>query len=383
MCELHNKKQGILSKTALLLCLFLLSPFCSFAAEFGDNLRINGFYGLSLNTTDSEGIQLPTASKTPISLESGKLNTDYSVFGLQADYAITQNLSLTLQGIISKQSEDSYTPSLEWGYLTYDFGKDLAIRAGQFKIPFLQGMELHHVGFSRLWARPLSPGSGAGGFDDYRGVEAIKSTTFGDYNVRFQGSFGKAEHHQDAVDNDHIKLISTRIEKNDSWVRLALFHAQYDVSIKDGQATIKNNAKKLMASFETEQLYGNTILNLGYVYGDAEASPDDHLAYLSVGHRMGAFTPYFLYQYRLMEHEASEFRPQLTGPPPSGPPQQQPKDGNFEVNSYSVGFRYDLGATHSIKAEWEHKITTDNTNSAIGEFKNKANIYSIMFESVF
>lgn len=139
-----------------------------------------------------------------------------------------------------------------------------------------------------------------------------------------------------------------------------------------------------MGSIETKQQYDNYILNLGYVYGDAEASPDDHLAYLSIGYRAGRFTPYALYQYRLMEHDASEMQlPAAPGPPPPRPPPLQPKDGDFEVDSYSIGFRYDLGATYAIKAQWEYQIINDDTNAVQGNQKDKENIYSIVFEGVF
>jgi len=380
MCELSEK--GKTKKVALLLALFLWLPVISSATDFGDNLRLNGFYGVSLNLTDSQGVTLPTASRTPIELEEGELNTDYSVLGLQADYAFTNNFSLTLQGIASKQSRGTYSPTLEWGYLTYDLGDDLSIRAGKFKLPFLQGMELHHVGFSRLWVRPLSPGSGAGGFTEYRGAEVIKGTQLGDYNISFQGAFGKAEHHQTAVDNDHVKLFATRIEKDDSWLRLALFNAKYDVPV-DPRRTVWG-AEKVMASIEAELLHDNYTLNMGYVYGDAEASPDDSLAYLSLGYRVGRFTPYALYQYRLMEHDASELRPPAGGPPrPPGAPVRSFPDGDFEINSYSIGFRYDIGPTYAIKVEWEHRVTRDDTDPLLEVQKGEANIYTIVFESVF
>ena len=121
----------------------------------------------------------------------------------------------------------------------------------KMKLSLLQGTELRYVGFSRLWVRPLVPTSGAGGFDDYVGAELIKGSSFNDYNLRLQAAYGKAEHHQDFIDNRDIKLISSRFEKDESWINFALFHARYDVDTRGG-VSIMDDAELLMGSVESD-----------------------------------------------------------------------------------------------------------------------------------
>ncbi len=354
----------------------------AYAVDLTENFSINGFYSLHANTTDNENVNLP---RTNIFLDDGEVNFDYSLLGLQADYAITNNVSFTVQSIASKQTENSYSPRTKWAYLTVDLGKDLSVRAGQFQIPFMQGTELHYVGFSRIWVWPLVPSSGAGGFNEYMGGEIIKSTTLGDFDLKFQGSVGVADHHQDTIDDGDIVLLSARIEKNESWVNLSLFHAEFDVSTPSGTA-LERDAEKLMVSLETEQLYGNYLLNLGYVYGqsDTKAGPDEKLAYISLGYRTGRFTPYALYQFNSMQFDPFDRPPLIPGGAQgNGPPPPVPKNGLTENQAYSIGVRYDLGATYAIKAQWQKQIDTDGTNADLGIQRKESNIFTVVLEGVF
>lgn len=376
--------QRFLAGSGLLVVLLSAMPGSSLAAEISDRFSLNGFYTLDASLSDGADIHLPSISSDSLTLKDGEVSLENSLIGLQADLDLSDRLSLTAQVISTKQTDSGYKPSVEWAYLSYDLGDDLLLRAGKFKVPLLQGTELRYIGFSRLWTRPLVPSSGAGGFDEYRGAEFIKGTRLGDYNLTFQGAYGKADHEKDRIDSQDVKLLSLRAEKDGSWLNLGLFNARYNLLGADGSVKVKD-AELLMGSIEAEAWFDNAVVNAGYAYGDAEVSPDETLAYLSLGYRHGRLTPYLLYQYREMVFATQPQQVPLSPPPPGSPPgpPQNLRVGAFATHGYSLGLRYDLGETYAIKAQVERELINEHSRPALGPLDFTTTIYSLVFEGVF
>ena len=370
--------QGSINQAVRLgaVALLALLPFSVAAMKVTDELSINGFFTLDATSADSADIVLPSVTSEPQALEKSEVSFDSSLIGLQLDYAATDELSFFAQAVSSKQIDDSYSANLEWAYLKYDLGDDLSIRGGKFKLPFLQGTELRYVGYSRLWVRPIIPSTGAGGFDSYTGLELIKATEVDNFNLRFEAAYGKSDHQQDFVDNKDIKLISARIEKNESWLNVALVQADYDVYTKGGEL-IQADAEMVMGSIEAELLFDSLIINAGYAYGDAEINPDETLTYLSIAYRLGDLTPFVMQSTRVMDIKLPAGVPP---PPPGAPPMLE---GEQETKTTALGLRYDIGATYAIKAQWDNRENTDSSNAALGIQQTDANIYTLVFEGVF
>lgn len=379
------RRSGILAGNAGVLFAGLLFSLTATATNITDDLSLRGFYTLDLTYSDSDGAELP-GPKEQVPFKEGETSLNNSLIGLQANYSLSENLDFTLQAISTHRTDDSYEPTVEWAYLKYDLGDDLYLRGGKMKLSLLQGIELRPVGFSRLWARPLIPNSGAGGFDDFFGAEIIKSSTLGDYNTRLQASYGVADHRQDFVEDRDIEFLSARLEKNESWVNVAALHALYEVATPSG-IKLDHSAELLMGSIEAELLLGNTVINAGYAYGDAEFNPDEQLAYLSLGYHFERITPYLLLSQRRMVFNADELMAALPPPPPPPPPPAlpppPPPDGEQKTDSISLGFRYDLGPTYAIKAQWEHWQRSDETAPLGGTVKSDGNLFTLVFEGVF
>lgn len=363
----------------LLLAALSLGPSSGHAVEISDRLSLAGFYSLDASVSYGGDTALPGSPPGTV-LEDGEPSVDYSLIGLQADLSLSDDLRVTAQVVSGRLTGEDYRPSLEWAYATYDFGGDLAVRAGKFKTPLLQGMELRHVAFSRLWVRPLVPAGGAGGFDEYQGVEIIKQGPVGDYNVKVQGAYGVADHRQVAVDDHDIKLVSGRLEREGSWLNLALMQARYDVYTNDLSRLVRRDADMLMGSIEAELWRGNAVLNLGYARSEAEINPDENLAYVSLGYRFDRVTPYLLYQYRRMAFTAPN-------PPPPRPgaarPPSPPRDGDLSSRALSLGLRYDIDASHAVKAQVERQSASDASYPGRPVDKSTTTVFSITFEGTF
>jgi hypothetical protein len=374
---------------ALLLTLSALVPLPTHAADSTPALTLNGFYTLDISRSQGADVYYPSKSDDPsrILLRDGEFNGDFSLYGLQADLGLNENLSVTAQIVGSKQTKQrDYTPSVEWAYLSYDLGNDLILRGGKFKTPLLQGTELRYVGYSRLWVRPLIPSSGAGGFDDYQGLEFIKNTRLGNYDLRIQGAYGVPDHVLDAIEGKRIGLLSSRLGRDTSWVNLAVMHASYDIHTHNRLIPVVSDTGLLMGSAEAELWFDRTVINVGYARGIAKVSPDETMTYLSVGYRLDNLTPYALIHRRSMHFTAlPSAQPPL--PPPGAPPPigapPRARSGLYTNNAFALGFRYDMGASQAIKAQVERNIVTDDSYPQLGHQRSAATIFSVVLEGTF
>jgi len=372
-------------------------------AEFVyDKFSLRGFYTLDASLVGGHDVLVSTTDGGLLLLKKGQVSFDSSAFGLQGDLKLTDNLSLTGQLVSSKLIDDNYTPNLEWAYVNYDLGDDMDVRAGLRKIPFLQGTELRYVGFSRLWVRPITPDSGASGFDSYIGAELTKSLQWKDFNIELQGVAGRPKHQLDIIDGRWLALAGARLERSQSWIKVVLLGVDYEAYTPRNEL-VDGHAKSYMASIEGEWSHGKAILNSGLTYSHADVNPDDVMGYLSVGYRWGKWTPYLLLQDRRMYFDASEVGDALghNPPPPGGQPppptggQPPPPpesagmpsvpDGRYRNFTFSLGLRFDLNPTTDIKAAFERQFVDDDAGSinSAGEGHYEANVFSIVLDGVF
>ncbi len=394
--------------------LSLLQSLSVSAAQVTDSLSITGFFSLDATYTDNPGANIPRPQGKGSDLDADEVSFDSSVYGVRADLDIFEGLGAGLQVIGTKQTGTSFDPEIEWAYLKYDFSNDISIRAGQLKLPFLQGTELRYVGNSRLWARPVVPANGAGGFDDFRGAELYYNTYAGDYDIQLHASYGEPEHGNDFIKNTQVGLVSAELDSGNAKVRLAVLNAVFDVYSNDN-GLLDKSANMLMGSLEGEYQRGDWVANAGLVSGQADSHPDEDMAYFSLGYRFDRFTPYVLYYRKVMDFtsltsggdsgsadrgllgSASESpsgslpepSPDSTPEPPPDPVPEPPsdieesEDGDRVENAIALGFRYDLTPRLSVKLQWDYQKEHDNAYSSRPEKIKESNIYTIVFEGVF
>ena len=355
------------------------------AVEFTDDIYFNGFFTLDLSVTDTNLGLLSNSDKLK-TYEKHKPSFRNSIIGGQLTYQLYDNLTTVAQAKLHATSDDGVTGKVDWSYLSYDFGNDIKVRAGKFQIPFMQGIELRNIGFSRLWARPLIPSSGAGGYQSFVGAEVLKHISLTNGNWDFQISAGKAEHGLKTIDNKNIQLISARYQQDSFWIRGAILHAESSIYTESGKS-LDDSAKVLMASFEAEYSISSLIFNAGYSINKADIAPDDTTYYFSTGYQFNNITP-FVYLSRKNQHfvsfarQPSEMNPGSSLQPP--PPQSLPPtpDGDFDVYSLATGFRFNFSEQYSLKMQAEHIKERDNAG-----IKNRGNTdgtaFSLVIEGVF
>ena len=381
-------------RTIVLALLLAATPVSSaLAVDINDAVRINGFYGLDLTYAD-EDVGLPSSSGAA-RYEADSPSLDASIIGAQLDFDLGQRLSLTLQGVGFQNIDDHFTTRMDWAYLSYDLGADTRLRAGKLQIPLLQGTELRAIGFSRLWARPMVPNNGAGGFLYFEGGELLKhvSAESGDWD--FQVSVGKPEHDlAPDVDGEQLQLVAARYSRGDSWLRAVAMYSEYGLNLP-GEGGRQVTGQEWIYGLEGETRLGNLVVTAGATDGETERIPVDRLAYLSLGYAVGPLTPYITGAYREMEFEAlssptagAPAHPRAgpgpaAGAGPGGPP-AGPREGIARTLSGAVGVRMFLGEQVSLKAQWEYTETDDRTRQRAGDVREQdARVFSVVLEGVF
>lgn len=376
---------------ALLIALSFTSV--SYAEDWSDNLYLNGYFTLDLTVADSDLIMVSSVGERR-NYKQDKPSVKNSLVGGQLEYQFSDNLSIFGQGVAFYDEQGSATTDINWAYVSYDFGDDLKTRIGVFQTPFLQGTELRTVGYSRLWARSLTPGAGASGINEYAGVDVVKQLAVGDYNWEFQFALGEGDHDLSEIDVDGVELLSAKVRHEQFWLRASVMHAQYKVDTPRGQ-TILESGDVVMASLETELTVGQTIINAGYSTSDSEVTPNDTMHYLSVAYRFDDVTPFIMLAKRNQYFEAFEVPLPPTGgnnpppPPPGnqGPPNSagppSPPDGDADRYTLGVGARWNFAEQLALKVQYENVRISDNTGRLNSTGTVEGNVLTLAVEGAF
>ncbi len=356
------------------------------AEPWSDRLYLNGFYTLDFTYTDTQ-IGLVSNSHRPRVYEEESAGLENSIIGGQAEYEVTPDISSLIQGKLFYGSDDEASFKVDWAYVSFDLGEDNRLRAGKFQTPFLQGTELRNIGFSRIWARPLIPVDGASGFNEYLGVEYLKTLYTGDSHWDFQLALGRVDHEQDELEARNIELISARYLYQDFWLRAVLTHGEY-AFIDDEGEELFFSGNAFLASIEAELSLLGWVVHGGYSLGDTELTPDSSIFYLSLAFPFGRFTPYVYGSNTQVEVEdmdeafPMDNEPPLEGDPPPMP-EGPPSAGDYEVMSLAVGARWQLTERFGVKFQFENIEKNNPEEAEISATTNNGNSFSILLEGIF
>lgn len=371
-------------QTKLPCLLFVLLCLMVFQTKAQNGFTFRGFYTIDFTVSDAN---LPIiAAIQARDYKKHKPSLANSVMGGQLKYQFSDAWSVTVQGSLAMDRFESIDYETDWAYLSYQFGQDWQARAGRFQVPFLQGTELNKVGFTRLWARKLTPGSGAGGFEHYNGIELIKQVPLDHGSWEFQLGLGQAHHGLTQQNhNKNMQIFVAKYQTDQSWIRAALLNGRTTVTTPRG-TVIEPSGQVAMVSIEGEWTKNTWINHYGVSTSDVDIAPNDSMAYYSLGKQYDRFTPFAMVMYRKQHFD--HFDP--SGPPPGGPPRPPgnrppgPPDGDDDFYSYSLGVNWQLNPKNNLKFQFEHMKLDDQARSnRQGRVINEGNVFSITLDGVF
>ena len=74
--------------------------------------------------------------------------------GLQLTANFSDKLSAVLQVVSEQDHDGSYSPTVEWANIKYDFTPDFSLRVGRIVLPVFMGSDYRKVGYANPWVRP-------------------------------------------------------------------------------------------------------------------------------------------------------------------------------------------------------------------------------------
>ncbi|WP_416305613.1 hypothetical protein [Neptunicella sp. SCSIO 80796] len=362
---------------------------CAQAQDWQDNLFLNGFFTLGVTQTNTDISMVSPAGERHL-FEKGKPNLNNSLMGGQLQYQVSDRFSVFIQGAAFIDRDDKLDYSIDWAYANYDFDNDLSMRVGQFQTPFLQGTEMRKIGYSRLWTRPLTPGNGASGFNEYQGVELVKKYSSGEHFWDFQVGFGQADHQRSEVHDKNIKLTTIRYQYEDTWLRMGLIQANYAINSPVTNELIVADGDVVMASLEAETRVNHFVINAGLSASDSDSTPNDSMQYLSIGYAIDHITPYIFASRKRQvldpqqRNNGSQGSQQQNGqgPPPDNP---RPPPTRTELNDYSVaaGLRWNLSENLAVKTQLEKNRYQDRARPGGGVVSTSGSALTLSIEGVY
>lgn len=123
----------------------VISGAANGATDSSSDLQVSGFARLVAGAVDDKELEY--------FFYSDELSADsQSLFGLRADYSISENLEFVLQGVV--YSGESRENQLTQVYLNYRPNRSTSIRIGRYISPLFNLSDSYDIGFSYPWITP-------------------------------------------------------------------------------------------------------------------------------------------------------------------------------------------------------------------------------------
>jgi len=358
--------------------LILLLSTSLMAVDITDDIRVRGFATLdaTINTSDTTISNLPSGNS--YTLNENQVAYDYSSFGAQFEYDVTNSVDFMAQGIYSKRYDKElennyYKATLEWLLVGYSFGDDYKLRLGKMKVPFMKATENRYINYSFLWTRPQLANKGTNGFDDMYGADLLKRTYIKDIDLEFQLTVGQAYHSSSPDEGKYLYNFSALASYEASWLRLSFGQNIFDHYARDN-ALLAKDVTLTFVSAETELHIGNVILFGGYALNANSEIPDQKFGYLSLAYEIDRLTPYLLYSRTKVDNIPNKG----PGSPPNAP---AGRDSHLIEEHHAIGFRYDLYSNFALKSQYD--VQKINTYNPLKESSSDADVYTLTLDMVF
>jgi len=320
-----------------------------------------------------------------------------SKLGLQLDMRLGERVSAVVQLVAQHQSDNDYAPRLEWANLRFQLTSDVSARIGRIALPLFMVSDSRLVGYANTWIRPplevynTGPITSNDGVDvswrgEYRGFSASVQSLAGRIRQDFPGGI--------AVDGRRIFGINATLEHEHTTLHVAYTSADFTADsaaleqLFDGYVQIGEalSAVPALAAAGAQTLaFANAYrpVNKDYASVDVGFTHDpgawfatgewvhEHIgsslqnsrsAYLTLGVRLRAFTPYLTWAgvTELPREQATLPSTQL--PAPFGPALAALNQGVTGAlagywgseHSWSLGVRYDLTKSADLKLQLDH-----------------------------
>jgi len=390
------------------LCFGLFPSLVSAESDFSDRFVFSGFGRIAAGYLDESAAKYEGYSDK-VSL------SEQSLIALQTDFTINSKLSLS--GQLLGHTSASRDSGIEWLYLNYEPSNNWRFKLGKLRTPFFKYSDAIDVGFSYPWMSPPQQVYSGFLFSNYEGATATYLFNHKNFNYEieayygvYSGTFSRAEAETD-IDVDEIKGLIFSVNRGNLNMRVsAIESSKFFADIPDFEAF--SNVLEQAGYLEIAEAFRFNGKATGYqaninydtldyfiaaewvkITSTVLVVPEVEAYYATLGYNFYPFQVHFTYSasdsyYNVPENQIpSGVAPQLdqlsfvydqiTNNLPL-----------YDLDSYSVGFRWDFRHNMAAKAEitflrgeeGQNSFFTDITDS---NFDRNATLYQLGLEWYF
>ncbi|MBL4762419.1 MAG: hypothetical protein JKY93_06965 [Gammaproteobacteria bacterium] len=417
------------------LLLYSLLMVISKSPLAGDlDLSVSGFGHFGWVTTDESVISYKEDIAANTSVKKGRFESKIdSILGLQFNATLGENLNAGAQFVLKDRfNDDDIEDYLQLAYLAFKPHAQVELRAGRLGLPAYMLSDHRDVGFAYLWDRPITEFYGVvplryiDGFDvtfkrrigaglgelvlfygDSDATLPIEAISHWDFKVK--NFYGIVPKYEQGPWRFQLGLSRTEVD-----APLPVIPT-LDATFAAARAALPPSSDAAVDALEAEYIDQTNVKGVPIYYYSLGVAYDDnnwviqseisrlrseknvlstgHSAYLSVGRRMGSWTPYAVYSF--VEPENKPFRsavtPAFLGPfaPLTGRVEAAVNFNRSKQHSIALGARWDIHPKASLKMQWTHsKVDKDGAalwDSGLGALPSdtSANVYSLGLSFIF
>lgn len=317
-----------------------------------DKFNFNGFISGAYISSDNDAGYNNATSSADFSQDSK--------MGFQGTFNISNQTQAVLQ--LMMKGENDWDVEAEWAYLAHRFDNGVKVRGGKLRVPLFMYSDYLDVGYAQPFARPPGEVYDQVPFSSYTGGDIAYDFEFEDSTLTLQGFGGESDVNSGGTSLDLSNIMGVNASWTDlTWTLRAVYgQADLDGSASSGALVIDGEQAQftgLGGSYDN----GSFIAITEWTTVEIEGLLADHeSAYVTLGYRIKAFTPYVTVAYaKTTDNDVrSALPPQLAIPLGLGL--------NEERTAYSAGLRWDAIDNVAIKFDLTYATDFGDTSGGLG-----------------
>lgn len=322
-----------------------------------------------------------------------------SLLAGQVRAEFTPRVSGTVQVVSELRHDKSFSPHVEWAYLSFDATPELAVRVGRTSSPTFAFTDTRRLSYAQHWVRPPSEVYDLIPVTNNDGIDVVWKTRALGASHTLQGSFGRSEVMATPRGLPPVKSTSD----HQFTLRYSIEHESLSAYLNYGRDRLSiegfDGLMEAFASFGPQgraiaDRYGTTrkkgeFYGIGgtydpgrwFVMGEWAKLRNPSLvgtrtgAYLSTGVRVGRFTPYVTWSDVTVNSERSTPGLDLGFVPPDLVPVaaglnaalNEVLASNTDFTTVAGGIRWDFARDLALKLQYE---VIDNSAGSWGPLTN-------------
>ena len=298
------------------LALSFVAP-CAFAQ---DAVRISGFGTGALTWTNTDKAEFGRPNQASGATKDVTTGVD-SNFGVQADYAVNNWLSVTGQGLVRKDAQDDFGAELAWAFAKAKVSDDVSIRVGRMGLPAFMISDYRNVGYANTMLRPPAEVYSQMLFNTVDGADVIWQHSYAATTYTAQFAVGKTKADVaggPSLDGRRVTALNLVAEHGPLTVRFGRVDGHLTLNGSASLATLLNTLNTVAAGYKFPQAaqlakdidvrdkkasftslgatldWNDIVVQSEYAKRKTDSYINDTTSwYVMGGYRIGKFLPYY------------------------------------------------------------------------------------------